>query len=378
MEKKNRIRLAGTAFVIMLMSLLVITSGCAEEAAGPAVTTGETIELKLANYFPAPAGQSVILEEFSRELEERTGGRVKVDYFAGGSLLPPTGMFEGVVSGVADIGYSHIFYTPGRMSVTAVTGLPLGYSSGWVSAQVLNDFYHKFKPEEWDDVVVLYMNTSTPSAISTSKTPIRKLEDLKGLTIRAPGLTGEVIKALGGTPAPTPMPEVYDAISKGVLDGETSPIETLRAFKFAEVVKYSTSVWQINYPYPFYLVMNKDSYARLPDDIKIIFDTLVGEYKERSILMWNSIDFAGKAAGEAQGVEFIDLSPAEVAKFKAAVEPVIENYISTMVKEGYTRAEVEGWIEYIRERIDYWTAKQIAWRIPSVAGAPELKPEAIK
>ncbi len=374
MKKKNRIRLAGTVSVIMLTAVLLITSGCAEEAAGPAAPTGETIELKIANFFPAPAGQSVLLEEFSRELEERTGGRVKVDYFAGGSLLPPTGMFEGVVTGVADIGYSHVYYTSGRMSVTEVTGLPLGYPSAWVAGQVFNDFYQKYQPEEWDDVVVLYMNASTPSAIATSKTAVRRLEDLQGLTIRAPGLAGEVMKALGGTPAPTPMPEVYDAIAKGVLDGESSNLETLRAFKFAEVVNYTTSIWQITHPYPFYLVMNKDSYARLPADIKIIFDTLVGEYKERSILMWNSVDFVGKAAGEAQGVEFIDLSPAEVAKFKAAVEPVIDNYIAAMVDEGYTRAEVEGWIEYIRERIDYWTAKQIAWHIPSVAGAPELKP----
>ncbi len=374
MEKKNRIRLAGTVFAIMLTTVLLITTACAEEDTGPAVTTGETIELKIANYFPAPARQSGILEEFSRELEERTGGRVKVDYFGGGSLLPPTGMYEGVVTGVADIGYSHVYYTSGRMPVTEATGLPLGYPSAWVAGHVFNDFYEKFRPEEWDDVVVLYMNASTPSAIATSDTAIRKLEDLQGLTIRAPGLAGDVIQALGGTPAPTPMPEVYDAISKGVLDGESSNLETLRAFKFAEVVNYSTSIWQITFPYPFYLVMNKDSYAKLPADIKVIFDELVGEYKERSIMVWNSVDFVGKATGEEQGVEFIDLSPAEVAKFKAAVAPVIDNYIEAMVDEGYTRAEVEGWIEYIRERIDFWTAKQIAWHIPSVAGAPELKP----
>ena len=57
---------------------------------------------------------------------------------------------------------------------------------------------------------------------------MRKLEDLKGLTIRAPGICGDVIKALGGTPAPTPMPEVYEAISKGVIDGESSNFETLK------------------------------------------------------------------------------------------------------------------------------------------------------
>jgi TRAP-type C4-dicarboxylate transport system substrate-binding protein len=220
------------------------------------------------------------------------------------------------------------------------------------------------------------MNASPPSAIATAKKPIRQLEDLKGLTIRAPGLAGEVIKALGGNPAPTPMPEVYDAIAKGVIEGEASNFETLFAFKFAEVVKYTTSVWQINNPFPFYLVMNKNSYGKLPPDIRAIFDKLVGEYKERYILMWNAIDFVGKKFGLSKGVEFIELLPSELPKWQAAVEPVIDDYVKRLVGKGYSEADVRGWLKFLRERSDFWKEKQMALRIPSAAGPPELKPEA--
>ena len=343
----------------------------------PTAHAADVIRLKVANYFPPPANQSKMMDDFCKELEERTGGRVKVDFYAGGSLLKSTAMFEGVMNGIADIGYSHVYYTAGRMPVTETSGLPLGYPSAWVGSHALNDFYEKFKPKEFDKVRVLWLNTSTPSAIA-SKKPIRKLEDLQGLTIRAPGLSGDIMKALGGTPAPTPMMEVYDAISKGVIDGEASNFETLVAFKFAEVVKYSTSIWQITYPFPFYCVMNKNSYQKLPEDIKTIFDTLVGEYKEKYILMWNSVDFNGKAFGMSKGVEFIDLPADELAKWQAAVKPVIEDYIKKMVDKGFSEAEVRGWIDFLRERIDYWTKKQIALRIPSIAGPPELKPDAIK
>ena len=341
----------------------------------PAYSAKE-IRLKVAMYFPPPAFQTKVLEEFCRELEMRTDGRVKVDYYAGGSLLKAPKVFEGVMSGIADIGYSHVYYTPGRMPVTEAVGLPIGYPSAWVGGQVINDFYQKFKPKEFDKVHVLWMNTTPPSAIATAKKPIRKLEDLKGLTIRAPGQAGEVIKALGGTPAPTPMMEVYDAISKGVIDGEASNFETLFAFKFAEVVKYTTSVWQINNPFPFYLVMNKNSYNKLPPDIKAIFDTLVGEYKERYILTWNSIDFVGKKFGLSKGVEFIELPPSELSRWQAAVAPVIDDYVKRMVGKGFSEAEVKGWIEFLRERTDFWTKKQIALRIPSAVGPPELRPEA--
>lgn len=337
----------------------------------------QEVRLRVATYFPPPSSQARVLEEFCRELEGRTRGRVKVDFFAGGSLVTPVATFDSLVSGAADIGYSHIYYTPGRMPVMEAVGLPLGYPSSWVSSQVMNDFYEQFKPKEFDAVKVLWMNTSPPSAIATSKKAVRKLEDLKGLTIRAPGMAGAVIKALGGTPAPTPMPEVYDAISKGVIDGEASNFETLRTFRFAEVVKFSTSVWQITNPFPFYLAMNKESYRKLPADIKPIFDTLVGEYKEQYIMMWNAVDFAGKEYGIEKGVEFIELPRDEVARWKAAVEPVIETYIKTMAGKGHTEAEVRGWIKFLRDRIDFWTKRQVFFKIASPAGPPEIKPESL-
>jgi len=384
-RKKVLILLVTCILVVSLIVPAVLTScGGGEEKTvtvtatvketGPTLAPGEVIQLKIANYFSPAAMHSLILEEFGKELEERTGGRVKVDYYAGGSLLTAPAMYDGVIDGVADIGYSHVYYTPGRMPAIEAAGLPLAYPSAWVSGQVLNDFYNKFKPKDFDDVVVLFLNTSTPSAIATADKPIRKLEDLKGLIIRAPSLSGEVIAALGGTPAPTPMMEVYDAIAKGELDGEQSNFETLLSFKFAEVVKYSTSIWQLSFPYPFYCVMNKDKYNSLPPDIKLIFDELVGEYKERFLLVWNAIDFMGKEHGQSLGVEFIDLSDAEAARWVAAVQPVIDNYVTKMVEAGYTEAEVRGWIEYLKERADYWTQKQIEYRIPSVAGPPEVRP----
>jgi len=335
------------------------------------------IKLKAANFFPPPSNQSQILEEFCRELEKRTRGGVKVDYYAGGSLLKPTAMFDGVVTGIADIGYAHVYYTSGRMPVTEAAGLPLGYPSAWVAGQVLNDYYEEFKPKEFDKVKVLLMNTSTPSAIATANKAVRKLEDLKGLTLRAPGIAGEVIKALGGTPAPTPMPEVYDAIAKGVLDGEASNFETLATFRFGEVVQYSTSVWQITNPYPFYLVMNKNSYGKLPPDIRSIFDTLVGDYKQLYQLRWNAVDFYGKAFGKQKGVSFIELPESEAQRWVTAVESVIDDYVKNMVNKGFSETEVRGYIKFLRARIGYWRKQQIALRIPSVAGPPEIKPEAL-
>ncbi len=191
-----------------------------------AYAQGKVITLKFANFFPTPAKQSKICEEFIAEVERRSKGRVKIQYFAGGSLLKAPAIYNGIETGIADIGYSHVFYTAGRMPVTEAAGTPLGYPSAWVASHVVNDFYDQVKPKEWDKVKVLWMNGAAPSLV-ISKKPVRRLEDLKGLTIRAPGVAGDIIKALGGTPAPTPMMEVYDAIGRAA-SGHSLPVASVR------------------------------------------------------------------------------------------------------------------------------------------------------
>jgi len=351
--------------IIFLIGLMVSVF------ATPALSA-KVIKLKFANYFPPPAPHSKICQEFARELEKRTNGRIKIQYFAGGSLLKAQRMYEGVVTGIADIGLAHVEYTPGRMPVTEICDLPLGYPNGWVANQVVNDFYNKFKPKEWNKVKILWMHSCGPNVV-ISKKPVHKLEDMRGLTIRAPGRVGDTIKALGATPAPTPIMETYDAIAKGVIDGVNTPYETLRTFRFAEVAKYVTSSWQVGNVYSFYVAMNKNSYKKLSPDLKEIFDKLCGEFKERMALMWNSIDFAGKAFAKKKGAHFIDLPPSEADRWKKAVQPVIDAYIKKMVSNGYSETEVKGWLKFLNNRIDYWTKKQVKLFIKSATGPTEMK-----
>ncbi len=90
--------------------------------------------------------------------------------------------------------------------------------------------------------------------------------------------------------------------------------------------------------------------------------------------MWNEIDLVGKKFGAEKGVEYIELSEAQVARWKQAVAPVVDNYIKTMVTKGYSEAEVKGWIKFLEERIAYWTAKQLEYNIPSATGPAEMRP----
>ncbi len=356
----------GLAIVIVTVMTLVCFIGERRSSAA------EEFKLKFAHIFPGPAKQSLLCEAFVKELEQRSGGRIKTQYFGGGSLLKPPGVYKGVELGVADMGFAHVEYTPGRFPVTEACDLPLGYPSGWVSNMVVNDFHNKFKPKEFDKVKVLWMHACSPNVLITTK-PVRTLDDLKGLTIRAPGRVGDTVKALGASPAPMPIMEVYDGLSKGVIQGVNTPFETLKTFRFGEVAKYVTSSWPVGNIYTFYVIMNKRTYDKLPPDLKEIVDELAGEYKEKFALMWNGIDFAGRDFAKKKGVEFIDLNEDQVKKWKAATEPVIDNYIKDMKAKGYSEKEIREWISYLRNRIDYWTKKQMEYHIPSPIGPKGIK-----
>jgi len=330
------------------------------------------IHFKFAHIFPPPAKQSKICEAFVKELEERTGGRIKTSYLGGGSLLKPPGMYRGIELGVADMGFAHVEYTPGRFPVTEVCDMPLGYPTAWVANHVVNDFYNKFKPKEWNKVKVLWMHSSPVNVMITTK-PVRKLEDLKGMTIRGPGRVGDTVKALGASPVPMPIMEVYDGLAKGVINGVNIPFETLKTFRFAEVAKYTTASWQVGNLYTFYVIMNKKSYKKLPPDLKETFDMLCGEYKERIALVWNQVDLDGIDFAKKKGVEIIQLPPEELARWKNVTKSVIEGYVKDMISKGYSEGEVRGWITFLRERIKHWTKKQMSYYIMSATGPDEIR-----
>ena len=114
----KRKKLLTIALATVLCVGLVVTVLPSEQACA------KVIKLKFANYLPGPAGQSKICEEFIAELQARTGGMVEVSYFPGGSLLKAPAMIKGIESGIADIGFSHIEYTPGRFPVMEAAECP--------------------------------------------------------------------------------------------------------------------------------------------------------------------------------------------------------------------------------------------------------------
>ncbi|MCJ7596372.1 MAG: TRAP transporter substrate-binding protein, partial [Desulfobacterales bacterium] len=322
-------------------------------------------KLTAANYLPPTHKMSFLTKWFCDEVKNRTKGKVEITYHPGGTLLSPVKMYVGVTTGIADLGFSHTGYTRGRFPVSEALDLPQGYPSGYVAVHVSNDFYEKFKPAEWDDVHVLYLASSPPLVLHTNKKPVRTMEDLAGLKIRATGQMADVVKALGGAPVPIPMPDVYESLKRGVIDGVTVDLSPLKYWKFSEVIKYTTASWPLGTTYCFYFVINKNKWEKLSPDAQKVMTQVAMEARDKQALLWNEMDFEGRDLFLSKGGEMIRLSDAEIERWKKAAQPVIADYKASMVSKGYKEADVDSWLKFVSERISYWRAEEKKRGIPN-------------
>ncbi len=97
---------------------------------------------------------------------------------------------DGIVEDIADIAFAHIDYSPGRFTVTEFLDLPNGYPTGWVGSHVAVDFYNEFKPKEWDNMHLLFLNAGTTAGLMLHDKKITSLDQLKGVTLRGAGAIG--------------------------------------------------------------------------------------------------------------------------------------------------------------------------------------------
>lgn len=298
-------------------------------ACPPSYAQEKAVTLNFASFFPGENRVSLLMDQWGKEVEKRTNGRVKMTYFAGGTLAPAAQIYQAVVKGIADIGLSFMGYTWGRFPLSEVIEQPIGYKSGYVGTKLANEFYKKFKPKEYDDTKVLFLHTSPPHLLFTKK-PVNTLEDLKGLKIRT---NSPVAKALGAVQVGMPMSDAYDALSKGVVQGIIGPYEPMKGFRLAEVVNHS-----IEYGSAFvggaFVVMNKGKWNAFPADIQKTIEEMDVEYIEKLGTLWDDYDKEAKDYFIEKGGKVIVLPKAEANRWAQAVRPVLDDYLKDMKSKG--------------------------------------------
>lgn len=308
------------------------------------------ITITYANFPPAVTFPSVQMERWGKEVEKRTGGKVKVKTFPGGTLLGAKNMLEGVTAGTADIGNFAMSYQPGRFPVSESVDLYHGFTSAKVASQVLFDLVAKYKPREFEKVKIITLFTCPPTNIMT-KSPIKSLKDLKGTELRVAGTAADVLKRLGGVPVAMPQSETPEAIQKGVVKGMISSMEILQDFKFAA---YTPNATVVNLPVvSFAVVMNKAKWESLPPDVKKVIDDLAreqavwtGEYVDQHVT-----DALAWSAREHKLQKFT-LPPADQKQIATLLAPMTDAYIRKVSALGLNGKQIVADVQALKAKYE--------------------------
>ncbi|MBI3372985.1 MAG: TRAP transporter substrate-binding protein [Betaproteobacteria bacterium] len=300
MRSKTRRRLLGAAAATTALGL---TPGLLRAQAKP-------IELKLSHWFPVGHFQHQdVLVPWAETVEKRSAGRLKITIFAGGVLGKPADHWDMAQNDIVDIAWGSHNYTPGRFQLTSAMDLPFLTRSAKGASRALWEYYLKHLQKEHARVKLLWLQSPAPFQLHMSKKAPLTPEQFAGLRIRAGGgQISEIIKSLGGVPVAMAVPETYNAIERGIVDGTALPYEALHGWKLAEVTKHHVAVNM--YTTSNFLTMSLAKYNSLPAELKKVLDESTGARgSEFAGAAWDKGEEPGIEAARKAGNQFYKLTP---------------------------------------------------------------------
>ncbi|MBI5443922.1 MAG: TRAP transporter substrate-binding protein [Deltaproteobacteria bacterium] len=307
--------------------------GAALLLSGAARAEEHVVKLRYSNMWPPVHPISKLGEEWCKEVEKRTEGRVKISYFPGNTLTPPTQTYDSVSKGIADLGQSLLAYSPGRFPLSEVLTLPLGYTSGAQATALANAYFKKFQPKEFSDTKVMYLHGHGPGMFHTKK-DVKGLDELKGLRIKVNAEVADIGKALGVAPVTMPITETYDGLQKGLLEGILLPYEALKGWRFGELVKTTIECPTISYTSSIFFVMNKDKWNQISPKDQQAIEKINEEWAQKQGQLWNTLDKEAKEFAIQKGVKVVTVPREEQAKAGEKMKPILAQYVQSMKAKG--------------------------------------------
>jgi TRAP-type C4-dicarboxylate transport system substrate-binding protein len=318
----------------------------------------QAVSLKVAHFLPASsnAHQNIIVP-WCEKLERDSGGELKCEIYPAMQLGgTPAQLLDQARDGVADIVWTIPTYSAGRYTKTEVFELPFMTVNAKQGSAALWEYTQKHSLDEFRGVKPLFMHTTEGYLLHSNK-PVKAMEDLRGMKIRtATRISARMVAALGATPVQMPLPQVPDAISKGVIQAALVPWEAMPATKLHEIVRFHLDVppgapRMANSIFIF--AMNQAKYDSLGARQKKAIDANSG----LAASVW-----AGEKGFDAmvgplsklardRGNTLAYMSDAELARWRKATEDTYDDWMKDVAAKGGDGARLLGEARAILARV---------------------------
>lgn len=286
-------------------------------------------------------------EELAKNIEEMSGGRIKIQVYGGGELVPPLETFDAVSQGVAELGHAASYYWAGKAPAAQFfTSLPFGMNTSQMNAWL----YHGGGIELWHKAYQQFNLLAFPCGNTGAQMggwfnkEINSIADVKGLKMRFPGIGGKVINKAGGSAVLSAGSEIYTNLERGVIDA-TDWIGPYHDYLmgFHEIAKY--------YYYPSWaeptgvieLLINKSAFESLPEDLQLIVKEAasISNAKMTGLFKTKNAEYYYKIMNETK-VQFKEFPEDVLSSFrkfsKEAIEEIVQSDpMSKQVHESYKK-----------------------------------------
>lgn len=310
-------------------------------AVGLAQAQEKTIKFATQN----PKGHPIVMgmEKFKEIVEAKSGGKIKVNLFPGGTLGSDQANVSALQGGTLEMVSLNSGILASQVKEFAIYDFPFMFTSTKEADTVVDGpFGQKLhaKLQEKGMVGLAYYELGFRN-ITNSKRPITKIEDIEGLKLRViPNpINVDWVKALGANPTPLPFPEVYGAMEQKAIDGHENPLTVINANKLYEVQKH---VVLSNHQYnPQSVIISKKFWDGLnADQKKIVGDAAKESAKYQREQARGQV---GSALDNLKknGMQVTELSTAEVGKLRDKLRPVIAKYAVTVGQETVQELQAE-------------------------------------
>lgn len=275
------------------------------------------------------------------KVERESGGRIRFEAYPAMQLSgSPVQLFDQAKDGVVDIVWTLPGNTPGRFPRTEVFELPFMMNNAEATSKAFWEYTQTKAADEYREVKLLALQVHGPGMFHTKTKAIHHPDDLRGLKMRGP--TRQITKLLsnlGATPIGMPLPQIPDALSKGVIDGCAIPWEVVPSVKVHELTQYHSEFDTQGgalYTATFVMAMNMRRYESLPPDLKKVIDANAGMATSAFL---GRVQQAGDVPGRKQAVDrgnkINTIGLAESQEFRRRARQVEVEWVQDMDRRGF-------------------------------------------
>lgn len=243
--KSSTQKIGKTQLAFLLIASLVVSGLTMMTGAQSAMANSYT--LKFSEIGPPRGPRAEALKWWAEEVEKRSKGDIKIKFFWSQSLVKSKATLKAVGSGLAEMGTINGVYTPASLPLWNLANAPFTIRDPWVGMRVWHEMRERV-PElvaeaAKNNVKILFNYATGPMHLLSVKKPIKTLEDLKGMKLRATGGAVQLLSSLGAVPVKMGFGEIYAALDRGTIDGSINYTPFIKSYKHFEVADHATEVY---------------------------------------------------------------------------------------------------------------------------------------